>query len=68
MTASLRRKGRPWFMFFPVEEKLLRKDPVDIGGGQGQDISAFRNAFPHLPGKFILQDLPVIIENPCFHI
>lgn len=68
MTASFRRNGRPWFTFFPVEEKFSGKDPtipllVDIGGGQGQDILAFRNAFPHLPGKLTLQDLPVVIEN-----
>lgn len=68
MTASFRRKGQSWFKFFPVEEKLRVEDPmapllVDIGGGQGEDIFAFRDKFPHLPGKLVLQDLPVVIEG-----
>lgn len=68
MTASFRRKGQSWFSFFPVEEKLHVEDPtapllVDIGGGKGEDILAFRDSFPHLPGKLILQDLPVVVEG-----
>lgn len=68
MTASFRRKGQSWFSFFPVEEKLRVEDPmapllVDIGGGKGEDILAFRDRFPHLPGKLILQDLPVVVEG-----
>lgn len=68
MTASFRRKGQSWFKFFPVEEKLRVEDPmapllVDIGGGQGEDILAFQDKFPHLPGKLVLQDLPVVVEG-----
>lgn len=68
MTASFRRKGQSWFSFFPVEEKLRVEDStapllVDIGGGKGEDILAFRDKFPHLPGKIILQDLPVVVEG-----
>lgn len=68
MAASFRRKGQIWFNFFPVEEKLSVENPtapllVDIGGGKGEDILAFRNRFAHLPGKLILQDLPVVVEG-----
>jgi hypothetical protein len=55
-----------WFDVFPAADQL--KDGlktaddaaliVDVGGGRGFDIVAFRQRFPDLPGKFILQDLP----------
>jgi len=68
MTTSFRRKGQSWFNFFPVEEKLRVEDPtapllVDIGGGKGEDILAFKDKFPHLLGKLVLQDLPVVVER-----
>ncbi|KAL7952231.1 sterigmatocystin 8-O-methyltransferase precursor [Trichoderma compactum] len=68
MTISHRRKGRNWFTFFPVEEKLggVSSDQallVDVGGSQGGDITAFQKACPNLSGKLILQDLPVVIDD-----
>lgn len=36
---------------------------VDMGGGQGQDISAFRRQLPNAPGRLILQDLPGAIAK-----
>lgn len=68
MTTSFRRKGQGWFIFFPVDEKIRVEDPmapllVDIGGGKGEDILAFRDRFPHLLGKLILQDLSVVVEG-----
>ncbi|KAI7228845.1 hypothetical protein KC343_g5817 [Hortaea werneckii] len=55
-----------WFEIFPVREHLAatpkRGDTdvllVDVGGGKGHDIASFRENFPDLPGKLILQDLP----------
>jgi hypothetical protein len=71
MAAS--RATRPdWFTIFPVDSILLdgakTDDPdavllIDIGGGNGHGVSAFRKAFPDAPGKLILQDLPQVINN-----
>lgn len=36
---------------------------VDIGGGAGDAIHQFRQNFPHLPDRFVLQDLPKSIRN-----
>lgn len=61
-------RGEEWFEFFPVMEKFQQADSqspllVDIGGGLGHDISAFRARYPDLPGRLILQDLPVVIDQ-----
>jgi len=67
MTISHRRRGQNWFDFFPVKEKLRVQNPtdavlVDVGGSQGGDIIAFKEKYPNIPGKLILQDLPIVIE------
>ncbi|PYI09955.1 S-adenosyl-L-methionine-dependent methyltransferase [Aspergillus sclerotiicarbonarius CBS 121057] len=67
MTISHRRQGQNWFNFFPVEEKMGdAKDSdvllVDVGGSQGGDITAFQQTFPHLQGRLVLQDLPIVIN------
>ncbi|KAL1595227.1 hypothetical protein SLS60_009915 [Paraconiothyrium brasiliense] len=36
---------------------------VDMGGGFGHDLIEFHNAFPHTPGKLVLQELPMTIKN-----
>ncbi|KAJ5726579.1 uncharacterized protein N7483_007936 [Penicillium malachiteum] len=68
MIISHRRQGQNWFDFFPVEEKLggVTNDSdallVDVGGSQGGDIIAFQKQFPHVRGRLVLQDLPIVIE------
>ncbi|KAI4173394.1 MAG: hypothetical protein LQ343_002926 [Gyalolechia ehrenbergii] len=65
------REGRiPWFHHFPVQDSLgdVSKDTdavliVDVGGGRGHDMEAFKSAFPQQQGKLILQDLPMTIED-----
>lgn len=66
------RASRPiWFDWFPVQEKLLQKTEddnagpllVDIGGGKGQDLVAFRTRFPANKRSLILQDLPSVITS-----
>ncbi|KAH7191600.1 S-adenosyl-L-methionine-dependent methyltransferase [Fusarium oxysporum] len=68
------RQGRPSWMdagFFPVQEKLIngfeKSDDaallVDIGGSFGHDIGEFCRKFPDAPGRLILQDLPVVIDQ-----
>jgi hypothetical protein len=68
MTMPFRRRGKDWFEFFPVEERLRvssATDPliVDVGGSQGGDLKKFKERFSALPGKLILQDLPAVIEG-----
>ena len=36
---------------------------VDIGGGVGHDLAAFRSQFPILAGKLIVHDSPVVVES-----
>lgn len=71
MAGSLETR-KDWFSTFPVDEILLngarKEDPesvllVDIAGGEGHDIEAFRKSFADVPGKLILQDLPPTIDN-----
>ncbi|KAL3468031.1 S-adenosyl-L-methionine-dependent methyltransferase [Aspergillus heterothallicus] len=65
------RSEKDWFDVFPVTEKLTlvasesseRALLVDIGGGLGHDVKAFRNKFPDLSGKLIVQDLPHVIDT-----
>ncbi|KAL9110850.1 MAG: hypothetical protein Q9227_004650 [Pyrenula ochraceoflavens] len=57
---------------YPVQEHLAvgfdtssDNDPVffvDIGGGLGQRSIALKQALPNLPGRFIVQDLPSMLE------
>ncbi|KAL4789342.1 S-adenosyl-L-methionine-dependent methyltransferase [Aspergillus venezuelensis] len=67
MTQTQQYRGADWFDIYPVEERL-RISPdrvllVDIGGGVGHDILAFRRRFPKLSGKLVLQDLPQVIDS-----
>lgn len=68
MAVTRLHRGEEWFEFFPVMEKFQHTDRqrpllIDIGGGLGHDISAFRARYPDLPGRLILQDLPVVIDQ-----
>ncbi|KAL9083256.1 MAG: hypothetical protein Q9165_008609 [Trypethelium subeluteriae] len=55
-----------WTEFYPINERLVRgakEDPeapimVDVGGGQGHQAIHLRTKFPHLQGRFIVEDLP----------
>lgn len=67
--------GRPSWSdegFYPVKKRLLEgfdlgnNDAVllvDIGGGIGHYTEQFRSKFPDAPGRLILQDLPVVLEQ-----
>jgi len=63
----------PWFKVYPVKGNLfegLSKDKdavllVDVGGGRGLDIEAFRAEYPSPPGRLLLEEQPnTIDENP----
>jgi len=67
MTQSQQYRGADWFKIYPVQQ-MLQVSPdrvllVDIGGGVGHDIMAFKKHFPDLPGKLVLQDLPQVIDT-----
>lgn len=36
---------------------------VDVGGGNGQQCVAFKETFPNVTGRVILQDLPAVIAE-----
>ncbi|KAJ5954142.1 hypothetical protein N7501_008421 [Penicillium viridicatum] len=66
--------GRPLWMdpsVYPVEERLIDgadSSPdapflVDIGGNVGHDLERFQTRYPNAPGKLILQDLPMMIDQ-----
>lgn len=67
--------GRPPWMeddFYPAKERLIKgfdaenKDAVmfvDIAGGFGHYTEQFRSKFPDVPGRLIVQDLPVVIDQ-----
>jgi len=68
MTMSRTVRSQRWFDFFPVEDKLRLASTsdtvlVDIGGGIGHDLIAFKQQYPSLPGKLILQEIPVVIDS-----
>lgn len=59
-----------WFEIFPVAEQLgsLREKPdaalmVDVGGGPGQELARFKERYPDLLGRFVLQDLPLTLNR-----
>ncbi|KAJ5594911.1 uncharacterized protein N7459_001119 [Penicillium hispanicum] len=59
-----------WFEIYPAAEKLgpLREQAgaalmVDVGGGPGQEISRFKERHPDIPGRFVLQDLPITLTR-----
>lgn len=56
---------------FPVQERLITgadADPeapflVDIGGSVGHDLVQFQQYFPDHPGKLVLEDLDVVLNQ-----
>ena len=64
------RAGMPtWWDVFPFEEDLKAACTpetvtfVDVGGAMGHQCMAFKQRFPHLQGRVILQDLPQVIAR-----
>lgn len=63
---ALHRKqteGISWLSVYPVEAEAAGKPAdqplyVDIGGGIGHQCKQFKEKFPNLPGRVVLQDLP----------
>lgn len=61
---ALRRQPElSWLAVYPVEEEAKGLDAgrpiyVNIGGGIGHQCAQFKEKYPSLPGRVILQDLP----------
>lgn len=58
-----------WVDWFPVRELVLNdakpEGPllIDIGGGRGHDLVAFKHKFPEASGRLVLEDLPGVIGD-----
>ncbi|GAW14649.1 hypothetical protein ANO14919_040520 [Xylariales sp. No.14919] len=57
-----------WFDKFPIPREARSWDPnmpvwVDIGGNVGHYCRLFKERFPEVPGRVILQDIPLTIEK-----
>lgn len=66
--------GVKWYETYPAAQELFPKDHsnghtdrdvflVDIAGGRGHDIHSFATAHPNVPGRLILEDLPLTFSN-----
>jgi hypothetical protein len=67
---SSRRQGKPnWFDLYPVERLMVPPMDensvllVDVGGNQGHDLVRFRERYPDIPGRLLLQDLPAVVAG-----
>lgn len=69
--ASRRVANLPqWFEIYPAVEKFsdAHQDPnatlmVDVGGGPGQELIRFKERHPDIPGRLVLQDLPLTLQR-----
>lgn len=60
-----------WIDWYPVEERLLKGTKADvnavlminIAGGRGHYLAAFKERFPHVKERLILQELPDLIDD-----
>lgn len=55
-----------WLSVYPIETETKALDPkapllVDIGGSIGHICAQFKQVFPNVPGRVIVQDLPETI-------
>ena len=65
------KTGQSWDEYYPVEEKLINgfdasiSDAlfVDIAGGRGHEVAQLRARFPDAKGRFVLEDLPAVIDD-----
>ena len=60
-----------WFDSFPMDEIIFQGYQkasgavllIDIAGGRGYDLEAFKERFPDADGQLILQELPDVIDE-----
>ncbi|KAF4633291.1 hypothetical protein G7Y89_g4833 [Cudoniella acicularis] len=61
--ALRRQPDLSWLTVYPVKEETKGWDPerpvyVNVGGGVGHQCAQFKEKYPDVPGRVILQDLP----------
>ncbi|KAF2789979.1 S-adenosyl-L-methionine-dependent methyltransferase [Melanomma pulvis-pyrius CBS 109.77] len=68
--ASRREPELSWLTVYPVAEQVSSADCgperavyVNVGGGIGHQCAEFKQKFPEMPGRVILQDMPHSIAN-----
>ena len=69
--AGVRGRRSHWVHWFPVQEELIKGSSgkpedallVDVGGGKGRDLNSFITTFPEAKGRYVLEDLPVVIDD-----
>ncbi|KAI1878223.1 hypothetical protein JX265_002592 [Neoarthrinium moseri] len=66
--ASRRLPEKSWLNVYPVEGECAgwtadKPLYVNIGGNIGHQCAEFKEKYPHIPGRVILQDLPYSIDN-----
>lgn len=61
---------KQWFDIYPAASELsnAESDPegvlmVDVGGGPGQELVGLKQKHPELPGRYVLEDLPVTLDR-----
>lgn len=66
MTGSMQQ----WFDIYPTSARLSGARTgsdnvliVDVGGGPGQEIIGLKKRHPELPGRYVLQDLPITLDR-----
>ncbi|RAL11829.1 putative O-methyltransferase [Aspergillus homomorphus CBS 101889] len=62
-----------WVDWYPVQERILdgfveegskgKALLVDVGAGKGHDLLAFREKFPQVGGRLVLEDLPAVVDG-----
>jgi demethylsterigmatocystin 6-O-methyltransferase len=67
---KVHRKGRPVFFDALDLEKRFSQGAtsstvlfVDVGGGSGSQARTFRQRYPNLPGRVLLQDRPEVVQH-----
>lgn len=66
--AARRQAAETWLSVYPVEEETKDWNPelpvyVNIGGSIGHQCAEFKQKYPHVPGRVILQDLQHSIDH-----
>lgn len=58
-------KKLPWWSWFPISDLLADAGDVafvDVAGGRGHEAEAVMKACPDVKGRFVLQDLPEVVD------
>ncbi|KAF2672003.1 S-adenosyl-L-methionine-dependent methyltransferase [Microthyrium microscopicum] len=71
ITMTMRSQGKfdvPWHEMFPIDQLFTQKMTsdtfmVDVGGGIGHHMITFKERYPKVPGKLVVQDIPAVIET-----